>query len=249
MSRVLCILALLCSIAHADEDDDVPDAELDQATLALNAHEYEKARDQLLAVYRRRQDPKILRLLGEAESRLGNATAAINYFERYLVAARDADQADIDSARAELKRLQLVAPPQQRYPYDPTLYSGPHLVKKYKMGPSNGMLASGILLMCTGNLAAQIGGAVQALTSDRDGATTRGGLMAIPFIGPLVAPAAGRNEPAWDVSWAILNSGAQITGLALVIAGARYKTKHAYWDTAKVTPLVGPGMVGVSGRF
>jgi hypothetical protein len=113
------------------------------------------------------------------------------------------------------------------------------------------MLGTGLALLLTGSAAAMIGGGITIAAGGSDRAPVWGGLMFVPVIGPFLAPISGSGDPTWDVTWAVLDGGAQLTGLVLTVVGSRYKDKHPYLEQVRFSPIASATMrgVGVSGRF
>jgi hypothetical protein len=261
MSRIgVCSLISLLSLlwgplrASAEPVDDMVAA----ATADLDAGQYDNARVRLAAAYKARQDANTLRLLAQAEAKLGHAAAAIEHYDRFLAAASDAEPEVITEVRQELVRLRASLPPLDKgygerlrlraaaLDRDSELF-----VRRYKAGPSNGMLGTGLALLLTGTTAAWIGGGITLIEGGNDRAPVWGGLMFLPVLGPFLAPISGSGDLTWDVPWAILDGGAQLTGLILTIVGSRYKDKHPYLEQLRFTPIASATVqgVGVSGRF
>lgn len=81
---------------------------------------------------------------------------------------------------------------------------------------------------------------------------TSAGLLLIPVLGPVLSAATYR-EPGWAIPWAILDGGAQLAGLAMMIAGgsieARARAKQGRWPQGlRLQPWGGAGLA-LSGRF
>lgn len=253
-SLAACLLLATLGIAHAD---DTFDEQLREATASMDAAHYDSARIQLDAAYRIKQDPQILRLVAITETHLGHTSAAIAAYERFLTATPGGDPEVKLDVYAELTRLRSVlAPPavmpQLRLNGVPLEPGAELLVRRYKIGGSKGMISSGLVLLTTAHMAAMFGGGEKIVDGRDEGWRTGGGLMMIPVLGPFISPwlgAAGDND--WRISWALMNGTAQITGLVLIIMGAKHKDRHPVLESIKVAPIASATMqgLGVSGKF
>jgi hypothetical protein len=254
--RLACCLAALLSLLGVARADTFEES-FDNAKASLAAGRYEDARQRLSALYRTKQEPEVLRLLAQAEARLGYASAAIEHYDRFLAGGDDADPEVVSAVRAEVTRLRSTLPPlSSAYAERLRLRSAPLdgaelYVKRYRVGPSNGMLGTGLTLLLTANAAAMIGGGITIGAGGSDRAPVWGGLMFLPVLGPFLAPISGSGDASWDVTWAVLDGGAQLTGLILTVVGSRYKDKHPFLEQVRFTPIASATTrgVGISGRF
>jgi tetratricopeptide (TPR) repeat protein len=112
------LLALVVVIApmrgaHADNSATAEAAaHFEAARLAFDRHNYESARDELLAAYQLDPDPKDLFALGQAEFHLGHYKEAIEYYTRFKATNPPPEQAALAEQAIGAARVKLSTPPE-----------------------------------------------------------------------------------------------------------------------------------------
>jgi tetratricopeptide (TPR) repeat protein len=102
VTRCLLIVALALRVAHADPDQ-MAKQHYEQAKLLVAAHQFAAAFDEFSAGYDLSNRPQFLFNMGECKRALGDAAAARQLYQRYLLASPQGDLAD--TARARLGEL------------------------------------------------------------------------------------------------------------------------------------------------
>lgn len=260
MNRIapLCALALavLAVPARADEFD-VHEA---RAGAALESERYEEAASELSAAFALRQAPRLLYQLGYAQQRLGHRDSAIAYYRRFLVAETFDEPRRAEAQRA-LDRLLAAAPvPDPRTAAQlPGTQAGQQQVAPFhwESHSNRGLVGAGIAVLATSYAAAFISGTLFGLTESGGCCRSDGNLSAagwtlvIPVIGPFVSGLVYR-EAFWSVPWMLVDGLSQVSGLVMIIAGARDNHKVAVLGPeVTLAPVMGQGLAGLTlrGRF
>lgn len=128
-------------------------------------------------------------------------------------------------------------------------------------GRSSGMLAAGITLLSLGYTPALITGGLFTLFM---GPNDVGSSLLVPVLGPFLSGfialsghndlnLSGRGAQSWAWSWMLVDGAVQVTGLALLIAGARARPSGtpSFLERVHILPYStqNGGGVTVSGRF
>lgn len=245
------------------------DAHALRAQQLLQSEQYVAAIKEIEAAYALRQLPQWLFALGQAHQRLGHASEARLYYQRYLVSAGLGGSGPADQRREAAQRLEelnrLLGPeqvqgPGQSYPGSTAGYS--NLPYRVEVRPHHrGMLAAGWSMLGVGYAAAFATGTAFAVLSgsrSSDSIGTAGGLLLIPVAGPFVSSAFYyQGILYWGLPWLLIDLPLQVSGLALIIKG--YTTKqsvvvpntNAEASSVRFTPYLAPGGGGLAaaGQF
>jgi hypothetical protein len=264
MTRLSIVLALFALLGAATARAQDPFADHYERASALYAGEaYADALKEYEAAYALRQPTRLLFDLARTHRKLGNARNALAYYQKFLAAEPEPEpamRAEADAACAQL--AQLVPPPPAQVPA-PALTLPPGYVLqpvKLELRHDRGLIGGGIGLLTAGYAAALITGSIFAsfgnngsgYSSDSKGdLAAAGGTLIIPVAGPLISAFLYR-DVVWSVPWALIDGGAQVAGLAMIIAGARVTKKvPVFSDRLRLAPYAtnGGGGLLASGRF
>jgi hypothetical protein len=115
-------------------------------------------------------------------------------------------------------------------PYAPYPYRPYYARRAYVLRPGQALINAGIGLLISGYSASVITGAItigwnQGANGGQSSWYGAGGMMFIPIAGPF-ASLAFRQDIGWAVPVTVIGGGLQLTGLALIIAGAVIRNQH-----------------------
>ena len=262
-STVLKVLAVLVSLAGARTafaQDPFAD-HYERATALYGGEAYVESLKEYDAAYALRQPTRLLFDLARVHRKLGHAKEALGYYRRFLTADSEPEPAMRAEAESALAMLGPLVPPPS---LAPILQPQPQLPPGYVLRPvrlelrhDRGLIGGGIALLTAGYAAALISGSIFASFTSNDSSSSNGDLAAaggtllIPIAGPLISALLYR-EIYWSVPWALLDGGAQIAGLALIIAGARItKQVPVFSDRFRLSPFASAtgGGLSATGRF
>ena len=232
--------------------------------------QYEAALREYKAAYAKRQNPELLFYLGRTERKLGQARAALDYFDRFLVtepvppSTRGLEaQREAAVLRGQIAARAAASGGAGSLSAGMSLPEGVTLIPVRKERRRNtGLVTAGAVTLGLNYAAAFIGGAFLAatgrnrsFTSGRD-EQTAGGLLLIPVLGPFVTGIALR-EVYWAAPWAAVDGLAQLCGLIMLVSGARdvhdvMVPAAVFESRLMLMPTFGPhgtGGVSLSGVF
>lgn len=241
------------------------DAHAARAAQLLQTEQYVAAIKEIEAAYALRQLPQWLFLLAQAHQRLGHASEARLYYQRYLVSAGLGGSGPADQQREAAQRLEelnrLLGPEQfqGQGQADPAAGYG-NLPYRVEVRPHHrGMLAAGWSMLGIGYAAAFATGTAFAVLArgSSDHLGTAGGMLLIPVAGPLVSSAVYyQGILYWGLPWLLIDLPLQVSGLALIIKGYTTKQSVVVPNTAEAssvrfTPYLTPGGGGLAaaGQF
>jgi hypothetical protein len=273
-ARALCAAVSLAALALAPREaraDEVQDPVAHAETLA-QAERYKEALAELEAAYAARQSPRLLYMMAKMHQRLGNGTAALVSYERFLVAEPGGDprlRADAEGQAAQLRHV-LGKEPAQQPAASPAHADDPSIEVRYGSKPHAGLVAGGAVLFGTAYLAAVVTGSAFLSSSNNQNnfqsclpsmyytpncppgnQQIAAGTLLIPFAGPFIAALAYR-DPAWSINVALVDGTAQIGGLAMMVYAATHPRKVlVYGDRFQVVPYASTASRGLAvvGRF
>jgi len=202
-------------------------------------------------------DPRLLLELGRVERKLGHAKESLSYYQRYLAADPEIDDATRLTVLREIAELQpLVEAP--RLDLQPRA-----LPIHYETHHDRGLIAGGVTLLGTAYAGAIITGSVILDQNDRNPPDSQygpsasyqpnsaaAGTLLIPVLGPVVS-AFCFLHPSWSLPWLLVDGAAQVGGLAMIITGARIKRKVPVLDKVNFMPYgaADGGGLRIAGRF
>jgi hypothetical protein len=204
-------------------------------------------------------DPKLLLELGRVERKLGHCKEALSYYQRYLVADPQLDDATRLVVLKEIAELQpLVARDEApRLNLEPPRTISMH----YETHHDRGLIAGGVTLLGTAYAGAFITGSIILDENDRNSMngytssnptpnSAAAGTLLIPVLGPIVS-AFCYLHPSWSLPWLMVDGAAQVGGLAMIIVGARIKRKVPVLDRLNFAPYgtADGGGMRISGKF
>jgi hypothetical protein len=273
MRRVSVAGSFLIALAlalPARADDDFTQ-HCDRASALSQNDQYTEALKELEAAYAIKQPPSLLYSLARVHRRLGNASAALGYYERFLTAESDPNPEMKAQVEAEIVQLRHilgrdtppppVAPPPPRFEARPAL-ENPYgndvrmMPVRYETHRDRGLIGGGAALLAAGYAGAVITGSLFLSFNCTDCSnnsvnTASAGVLLIPVLGPVLSGLI-QLSAAWSLPWILVDGAAQVAGLAMIIVGARSVTKvPVYGDRLRVAPfaLAGGGGLIVGGRF
>lgn len=265
----LATLATLAPLAARADLASGPDATAEyqahatRAEQLLQAERYIEAIKELEAAYALRQQSHWLFALGQAHQRLGHASEARVYYQRYLVSAGLGGSGSEQRREAtqhlnELNEFLGATAPRTAAPqgFSPLPY-------RVEVRPHHrGMLAAGWSLLGVGYAAAFATGTAFAVIESGSRSSSNfgaaGGTLLIPVAGPVVSTAMVPSAILyWGLPWLLIDLPLQVCGLALIIKGYTTKQQVVVPNTlidpgaVSVTPYLSPGGGGLSaaGRF
>lgn len=234
---------------------------------------YREALPEFQQAYALRQSPAVLLALAQTNQRLGNAEAALDAYERYLIAvpvgaAERGDKAFGDAEReAELLRRHVQALRAGRAPspgITPEVLRA-LLAESRKetdadrtRSRNRGLMAGGAVLFGAGYFGALMTGSFLVTETDTCGTSSSrvalgpaAGTLFVPFLGPVISGLMCR-EVTWSVPWILVDGAAQIGGLAMMIAASRsnlrLKTQRVSMQLLPYSSSTSHGFA-LSGRF
>lgn len=239
------------------------------------SQQYREALAELQAAYALRQEAGLLLEQGRVFTKLGQIADALDAYSRYLAAEPNAPADARTEATHEIARLSawLVPPtgaaprpllPSLRLPSPGLDTSGFQMMPvRYEQRRYTGTIAGGIVLLSVGYLPALICGPIWGSMgpySYRSSSSLQSAVgwslmlpVAGPFLSALLSAGDTRNfGPAWALPWALVDGMMQVSGLVMIIAGARNKRQvPVILENVKVLPYSQPGGGGVAvvGRF
>lgn len=248
-----------------------------RAKVLFAAQQYREALAELQTAYALRQEAGLLLEQGRVFTKLGQIADALDAYSRYLAAEPNAPADARTEATSEISRLsawlvppsQLLAAPRPLLPSlrlpSPGLDSSGYqmLPVRYEQRRYTGTIAGGIVLLSLGYLPALICAPIWGSLvphSSRSSSSLQsavGWSLMLPVAGPFLSAmlSAGdtrRFGPEWSLPWALVDGMMQVSGLVMIIAGARNKrVVPVILDNVKVLPYSQPGGGGVAvvGRF
>lgn len=235
--------------------DDDPEGHIARATGAVRAHRFEEALRAYKAAYALRQSPELLYAIGLTAQRLGYAADAVDWFNRFLVAATDAPAAQRADAQRRIDVLRPLAglagsaaPPGLEARDDGRVR---FLPMRYELRANWKLIGGGIGLLSASYTAALITGSLFAsftsnLNSGQGDLRGAGGALIVPVAGPFISGLVFRDW-VWSTTWILVDGLAQVSGLAMIIVGAKDRVQRLVPVTrAQILPWTGPGVVGIT---
>jgi hypothetical protein len=182
--------------------------------------QYREAALQFEAAYAIDPDLAILERLAEAYRMSGDVARANAIYAR--IAAQRGQVPPPPPYQA--------APPQYYVPPSPLPPTGPfYTYRRAPRPPGQQLINAGVGLLIGGYASAILGGAFTIGGTYYGGGDRSwygaGGMLFIPIAGPF-ATMAYHTEFYWAVPWAVISGGLQLSGLALLIAGAAVRGSH-----------------------
>lgn len=248
-----------------------------RAKVLFAAQQYREALAELQAAYALRQEASLLFEEGRVFTKLGQIADALDAYSRYLAAEPNAPADARQEATSEIARLSAwLVPPSQpgiaprpllpslRLPSPGLDTSGIQMLPvRYEQRRYTGTIAGGIVMLSVGYLpalvCAPIWGSIGTFSSRSSGSlqSAVGWSLMLPVAGPFLSAMLSAGDTrnfgaAWALPWALVDGMMQVSGLVMIIAGARNKRQvPVILDNVKVLPYSQPGGGGVAvvGRF
>jgi hypothetical protein len=248
-----------------------------RARALFAAQQYREALAELQTAYALRQEAGLLLEQGRVFTKLGQIADALDAYSRYLAAEPNAPADARTEATSEIARLSAwLVPPSQlgtaprpllpslRLPTTAVDTSGFQLMPvRYEQRRYTGTIAGGIVLLSLGYLpaliCAPIWGSLSPFSSRSSSSlqSAVGWSLMLPVAGPFLSAMLSAGDtrnfgPQWSLPWALVDGMVQVSGLVMIIAGARNKRQvPVILDNVKVLPYSQPGGGGVAvvGKF
>lgn len=248
-----------------------------RAKALFAAQQYREALAELQAAYALRQEAGLLLEQGRVFTKLGQIADALDAYSRYLAAEPNAPADARTEATSEISRLSawLVPPtqtataprpllPNLRLPSPGLDTSGYQMLPvRYEQRRYTGTIAGGIVMLSLGYLPALVCAPLYGslgISSSRSSGSLQsavGWSLMLPVAGPFLSALLSAGDtrkfgPEWALPWALVDGMMQVSGLVMIIAGARNKRQvPVILDNVKVLPYSQPGGGGVAvvGRF
>jgi hypothetical protein len=265
-AAALCSLALALAAgeARADEFQD----HVDHAGTLAQGERFKDALTELEAAYTLRQSPRLLYMMAKMQQRLGDSSAALGSYERFLAAETDPDPRLRTDAQEQVVKLRHLLgkdplPAPRSFP-GPEPGPEPPRVVHYESKTNAGVMAGGAVLFGAAYLGAVVTGSIFLQPnsgncySDPPYSSCPGGnlqvasgMLLIPVLGPFIAAFAYR-DPTWSLNWALVDGVAQVGGVAMMAYAATHPKKVPVFSEALTfLPYGGKGTGGLQaiGRF
>lgn len=218
--------------------------------------QFTKALAELDAAYRLSPKPIVLYSMARAHQQLNHYREAYDLYQRYL--AKEPNIPEQRRAQIQGYIIELTAAAQQERVREqgPDAFARPSSEERQPVvyRRSTGMLVTGAILLPVAYSAAAITGALglagaSTLSGSYSAATISTarwalGSLLIPVAGPFIS-AGIVQDLTWALPWAFIDGAAQVTGLALIIAGSRPRKVLREEPQAMVLPYSSPSGSGL----